>query len=182
MRTSNRLALVTTLVLVSIGAAACGDSQRSESRALPRTFAGSEVHYFSDLAEMIRTVDVVVLGSIQTAGPGRVVGPPGEEVLYRQVTLEVTETWRGTPPESTLFVETLDAQTYAAEWRVPGEEVLVFLTRGDARPGGGNFFFPTNSQSVFLVDGEDLRPTSTDPFHERVAALSKSELRSRVRG
>lgn len=175
------VAIAAVAVFGAGAVASCDDAGRSQAAAPRQAFAGSEIHHFSDLSEMVRTVDLVVVGSVRTTGPGRVVGPPGEEVQYREMTVDVAESWRGSPPDPTLIVETLDSQPYGFEWRVPGEEVLVFLTKGDPRPDGGNYYFPTNSQSVFLVDGEDLRATNNDPFHAHLAEFSKSELRDRVR-
>ena len=135
---------------------------------------------FRSLDEMVATVDLVAIGTV-TEVTSREVGDPAtpEKEMFLRTVVSVDEVLKGATPESPIVVDTPElayAQPHT-EWRRPGERVLLFLSRGPEAPG----FFPTShSQSVYVHQSGDLRPTVHGPLSERIASLSVEELRQQV--
>lgn len=176
--------LALLLVLGTVSIAGCGETLdvREVDAGDPRAFAGREVHDFQSIGEVVRTIDAIVLGTVETIEADRPDGPPGEEIYYTVASVRVNEVWRGRDGPSVddvIFVETLKAQPYALDWHQPGARVLLALTETDGE--GLTRYNPTSTQFVFVVEGEQLKATQNDPFAVSVAQMSLSELRERVK-
>lgn len=176
------LALLVVLATFSVVGCAESSEVREVAPGDPRAFAGNEVYNFESIGEVVRAIDVIVLGTVETIEADRPDGPPGEEVYYTVATVRVNEVWRGRSGafvDDVIIVETLKGQPYALDWHQPGAQVLLALSETDGE--GPTRYNPTSTQFVFVVEGEQLRPTQDDPFAISVAQMPLSEVRERVK-
>lgn len=171
------LRAVATVALVLV-LSACAQDQPPGSRDIAPAggFEGTDEYYFETLPRMVATVDLVVVATVQDVRPGRSVGAEGDEfpVEFVDAVLQVSQLLHGSAQADSITVETLEAQTYVTDWRKAGHEVLIFLSKGDALSKGR--YYPTNSQSVLLVDGQNLSGTIKDPLVEQLASISLAEI------
>ena len=149
--------------------AACGGRERGGVQ-------GVEVYRFSSLPEMVATADLVVLGSVEEAGKYREVGPPEEEIRYSEVTLRVEKVLKGSSDRTLLKLDSLELADYSTDWRREGIRIVAFINEDR----GTGVYFPVNSQSIFVIEGRDVEPTSVDSFTTSVGALSFVELERKI--
>lgn len=172
-------------LLVTVGVAllsACAGNEApavgsGDEAAVPGGFRSSESVYFAEFAEAVATADLVVVATVVQVMPGRIIaeGTP-DEIRHTNTTLAPEATIKGQATGKPLVVETLEL-AYAPpheEWRSPGTRVLAFLTKSlEGRP----LYITTNhSQSVYILDGEDVRASVRDVLADRVAEWSVSDL------
>jgi hypothetical protein len=149
-----------SLVLLLITGCTSGSGEDSNQRT---TFVAEDVYTFNNLAKMVATTEVIVIGTVADVTKGRVVGPPGEEVQYLDTTLDVEKVLAGDVTDTQLTVETLELEVYEFDWRQPGERLVAFLS--PSGPEAGGRLYPTNSQSIFVVgEGDELKPWVDDAF------------------
>lgn len=106
---------------------------------------------------------------------------------FPQTMVRIDEVLKGgTPAKDVIPVETLEL-AYARpnlEWREPGKRVLLFIVRGRSPGVLKPLYFPVNqSQSVYVLRGDDLVATVSDPvipLEESIASLSLPQLRVEV--
>lgn len=150
--------------------AACAEGSGA---AFNTAFRASESVYFENIAELLATADVAVIATVEdvVAGPDSFPGTP-DEVQRTTVVLQPQTVLRGDDGIGQLTVETLELAYVDPhmEWRIPGTQVVAFLTNSlEGRP----IYIPTNhSQSIYVLKGEDLFATVQDPFSEAVADAS----------
>ncbi|QFG22375.1 hypothetical protein [Actinomadura sp. WMMB 499] len=149
-----------------------------------------EVHWFDDLATMVATSKLVVLGEVRSVRPGRWVGEeePDGRLRVRDVTLDV---------EKVLFREgvaapetvTLDEWGWDSRgvgfwdanltWTGPGDRGYYFLTPVQDAPGHYRLI---NSQGRALIEGGELTPGSEEgsALHQTMHHMSPKELETAV--
>ncbi len=93
--------------------------------------------------------------------------------------LAIEEVFAGSVEGSSVTVEMLELERYEPDWRRPGTSVVVLLRDG-SRTADGAYHLTNHTQSVFVVEAGDLRPTSEDAFATQVSAMSRSEFRNEV--
>lgn len=127
-------------------------------------------------------------GTVSPPPPPEEVAEPGAyPTRFPQTMVRIDEVLKGAAPAAGVIpVETLEL-AYAPpnlEWREPGERVLLFLVRGRVPGVPEPLYFPANqSQSVYVLRGNDLVATVSDPvipLTERIASLSLPQLRAEV--
>lgn len=155
------LSLMTPVIV-----AACGGSSQ---------FEASDVYEFQSLPELVATVDLIAVGNVEATGY-RTVGPKGEEVRYLEVSLRVDKVLRGSTERTVLPVDSLELEDFRLDWRSEGAHIVAFLMED---PSSG-VYFPASSQTVFVLDGDDVRATSSDDFADSVAGLSLAELEAGI--
>lgn len=165
------------LLLGSAILAACTGTSTSAEPIRHVGFAASESVYFDNLAEMVATSDLVVLGTVETVDPGMIEAPgTPEEIRHTNVTIRIDELLWGAGVDRSAVVETLEL-AYARphrEWRFRGAVVIAFLTESTE---GRAIYIPTNhSQSIYAVDGLDVEAAVSDAVAERVAASSSADI------
>ena len=165
-------------------------SDENEAGPRRRSAGGLEASgtYYSSPDELVTKTELVVTGTVQEVVVGEVVAEPGDDeypTRWLDTTLIVDEVLKG-PSSDTVVVQTLElAFGGRAEWRKPGERVLLFLSASREEPslfilsndGDG----PAYGQAAYIVRDEDVIATTDDVVAERVAALSLAELRQRAR-
>ncbi|MGH2683386.1 MAG: hypothetical protein ACRDIX_09165 [Actinomycetota bacterium] len=168
------------LAMISLAATAC---EGGSSKSLP-PISVKEVHYFSDLAQMVATSDAVVQGTVIETEPGRVVGgqdprPEGDGAIqFLQVTISIDKVLYGSLPEGSFLVE---EDGYNG---VPPSEVgdrgfyFVHLKQDETdKP----YYRLINSQGRFLVQGERLVGSNdSDSWVQAIEAVSPLELEALV--
>jgi hypothetical protein len=176
---SSARTVVLAASMLALAATAC--SVASEGGGGPRLrFSSRDVYTFDSLAKMVATSDLVIVGTVKAVEEGRTVGPPAEAVKYVDAELRVEEVLKGSPGGNAVTVETLELDDGGGlPWRSRGQRVLLFLSlTRDA--GGAGRYHPTNGQSLYTLEGEDIRTTRNDPLPIRVAARSLSQMRADV--
>lgn len=170
---------------------------------------------FGSLDEMVAASDLVMVGAVTEVRPGRVTvitrdAAPSylegtdtaggqeeiteaspedlvEEVRDLNAVVSVDNALKGSPPEDSVTVATLDyayGGPQSTEWRKPGERVLLFLSRSTETPG---LYIPAEAsyeQAVYVLQGSDIVAPTTDPdepVNARVTSLSLPELIVAVR-
>jgi hypothetical protein len=160
-------ALVTAVVLATAGAnAPQGPTQQYR-----------EVHAFDDLAPMVAVSDAVVQGTITESSPGRTVGGDADigGLQFIEVTLQVETVLYGDLPKGSVTLE-IDGSMVPRQdrWDVPGKSVLLFLHEKSDRRG---YYRPTNSQGVFVVEGDRIAAgVVEDAFTDGLARLDRDKL------
>lgn len=143
-------------------------------------FAASGPRY-TTLRKLVSVSDLIITGSVQEVSPPEPEGEPPEEIHHVNTVVHVDEVWKGSAPGEMVTVKTL-ALAYEEEWRQQGEQVVLFLSPSRETAG---LYIPANIdyyQTAYIVAGEDLIATLPDDVLARqIAALSRPELRERVR-
>jgi hypothetical protein len=143
-------------------------------------FAASGPRY-TTLRELVSVSDLIITGSVQEVSAPEPEGEPPEEIYHVNAVVDVDEVWKGSAPGEMVTVKTLEL-AYEKEWRRQGEQVLLFLSPSRETPG---LFIPANVdyyQTAYMVAGKDLIATlPNDALARQIAAMSRSELRERVR-
>lgn len=143
-------------------------------------FAASGPRY-NTLRELVLVSDLIIAGSVQEVSPPEPEGERPEEIYHVNTVVNVDEVWKGSAPGETVTVKTLEL-AYEVEWRQQGEQVVLFLSPSSETPG---LYIPANVdyyQTAFMIAGQDLIATFPDDVLARqIAAMSRSELRERVR-
>lgn len=157
------------------------DDRRGELNGSMRGgFAASGPRY-NTLRELVSVSDLIIAGSVQEVSPPEPEGEPPEEIYDVNTVVNVDEVWKGSAPGETVTVKTLEL-AYEEEWRQQGEQVVLFLSPSRETPG---LYIPANVdyyQTAFMIAGQDLIATLPDDVLARqIAAMSRSELRERVR-
>jgi hypothetical protein len=173
---AKRLLFLGAFLIGSVGVVACSGSSPVAGSG---QFSGREVFRFSSLPEMVATSDLVVFGTVAEVGAGRSVGPPEEAIQYGKATLSIEEVFKGSVEGPSVTVETLALERYEPDWRRRGTSVIVFLADGSPTADGA-YYLTNHTQSVFIVEAGDLRPTSEDAFATQVSAMSLNEFRNEV--
>ena len=157
-------ALVTAVVLATAGARAPqGPAQQYR-----------EMYTFDGLAPMVAASDAVVLGTITTSSPGRTVGGDADlgELQFVEVTLQLETVLYGDLPTGSVTLE-IDGSMVPLQdrWDVPGKSVLLFLHEKTDHRG---YYRPTNSQGVFVVEGDRIAAgVVEDAFTDGFARLDR---------
>jgi hypothetical protein len=138
---------------------------------------------FASLDQMVATSDLVVMGTVKDVRPGETdaAGTP-DQVQHLNAVVSVDEVLKGSAPDGPIVVKTLEPAYSGpgrAEWRRPGERVLLFLSHSREQPG---LYIPaaiSYDQTAYVIQpGGALRATvPDDPLSARVASLSVPELR-----
>ena len=108
-----------------------------------------------------------------------------DEVRDLDAVVSVEEVLKGSAPEGTVTVKT-PKLAYSgpgdAEWRRPGEGVLLFLSRSRERDTRGLYIVAGISyeQAAYLRRADELCATREDPLSDRIASLSVPELRRKI--
>ncbi len=203
------------LALPSQEEAAAPVSKKSTPSNEPLAAGFESELMFSSLDEMVAASDLVMVGTVTEVRPGQVTViardaapsyPEGtnaaesqeeitqaspeelvEEVRDLNTVVRVDNALKGSPPEDSVTVTTLDyayGGPQSTEWRKPGEHVLLFLSRSTETPG---LYIPAEAsyeQAVYVLQGSDIVAPTTDPdepVNARVTSLSLPELIVAVR-
>lgn len=161
---------VTVLLVLILLGVACG-SQRGETLPAPGTVVPGDIEELTDAATL------VVVAEVEIVRPGRRLGDHGELELV-ETHLRVREVLKGQPPNGPVLVETEKLGHQYTEFWNDGDEVLAFLTVKDDKASAGRFYRPFSSSTVFLLDGEELRPTVREPdlpLAADIAAMTRGE-------
>lgn len=191
-RLSFRNVVLGAVALLVVVAAAGILIRSDENEVGPRRgpaggFAASGTYYTSP-AELMDKSELVVTGTVQQVVVGEVVAEPEDDpypTRWLDTTVMVDDVLKG-PPTDTVVVETLElAFSGRAEWRKPGERVLLFLSLSREEPGpfilSNDGEGPAYGQAAYILRDEDVIATTDDEIAERVAALSLAELREKAR-
>lgn len=158
----------------------------------PTMFAHNvEVHWFEDLATMVATSDLVVLGEVRSVRPGRWVGEeePDGRLRVRDVTLKVEKVLYRNGPAAAPATVTLDEwgwdsrgvgfQDANVTWTEPGDRGYYFLSPVETAPGHYQLI---SSQGRALIEGVELTPGSEEgsALHQEMHHMSPKELESVV--
>jgi hypothetical protein len=129
---------------------------------------------------MVARAKLVIIGMVEEVRPGRVLEGPeyGEyPTEFTNTILRVNELLRRANASENLTVETYKIEEYERDWRTTrGERVLLFL-----RTGAPETYFPTNTQSIFILGGESLIPVIDDPSAEQLAGMSLGQLPDEIK-
>jgi hypothetical protein len=144
--------------------------------------------YYTSPAELMAKSELVVTGTVHQVVAGRVIPDEGGgpyPTRYLDTVVAVDEVLKGSPAD-TVVVMTLElAFGGQAEWRKPGEGVLLFLSASTQEPGlfilSNDGDGPAYGQAAYMLRDEDVIAITDDEIAERVAALSVPELRERAR-
>lgn len=198
------------LLALSGGEDAAPVSKKSTPSNEPLAAGFESELMFGSLDEMAAASDLVVVGTVTEVRPGQVTVitrdaapsyPEGtdtaggqeettqespedlvEEVRDLNAVVSVDNALKGSPPEDSVTVATLDyayGGPQSTEWRKPGERVLLFLSRSTETPG---LYIPAEAsyeQAVYVLQGSDIVAPTTDPdepVNARVTGLSLPEL------
>ena len=141
---------------------------------------------FASLDQMVATGDLVVMGTVTDVRPGETdaAGTP-DQVQHLNAVVSVDEVLKGSAPDGPIVVKTLEPAYSGpgrAEWRRPGERVLLFLSRSRETAG---LYIPaaiSYDQTAYVIQsGDALRATvPNDRLSARVTSLSVPELRREV--
>ncbi len=132
-----------------------------------------EVFRFDSLPVMTATADSVVLATVT----GRQAGPQIGESSARFVDLHLSIDEHLVGQASDAVIVRADPISYGAvaagdiPWMTVGSQSILFLR---ADPLGGTHYWPLNTQSIYLADGEQLRVPRHDHFAEAQAAMGRS--------
>lgn len=147
------------------------------------TFAAHGPTY-ETLRELRAVSDLIIVGTVEEVLPREAEGDPPEQIHHLSTVVSVDEVWKGSIPDSTVTVKTLElayAGPNAREWRRTGQRVVLLLSPSTETPG---VYIPANVdyyQTAYVVVGDDLIPAySDDGLARQLAALSIGELRERM--
>jgi hypothetical protein len=146
------------------------------------------VHHFTELRDLVKTADAVVVGRITGEGRGPITGPKGEQIQDRLLYVAVEERLAGTLSGNSL---TLAEQG----WLLLPEGERPFVVQGTQRlsPGdrglfavmknrNGPYYHIINDQGSFLfTDGRVVRSNRSDDLVRRVERLAEADLKRQVR-
>lgn len=160
-----------------------GDSSERGAGAVGFEASGPRYGTISDL---VRASDLIITGTVEEVIPGEVEGPPGEEIHHTNALVRVEDTWKGSASGPVVTVETLStafAGPGPEEWREPGENVLLFLSASREPESAGSYILANAaySQTAYVLFGDDVVQTVSDPLGQVIAGLTRPELRDRVR-
>lgn len=173
-------ALTAVTILVAVVALATSITPRSEGGSTESHVR--ELYTFDTTAPMVAASDLVVIGTISASAPGRAVGDerdPNDNLVFTEVRLEVDEVIAGLADD--VIVLEIDDSLIPREgrWDVPGTAVLLFLHERSDRPGT---YRPTNTQGVFIVDGDRLTPAVVDDdFTQSFAGIGRPDALRQLR-
>lgn len=150
-----------------------------------------EVHFFEDLATMVATSDLVVLGEVRSVRPGRWVGEeePDGRLRVRDVTIHIEKVLfrkgSGAAPKTVTVDEWgwdsrgVGFQDENLTWTKPGDRGYYFLTPVKDAPGHHRV---VNSQGRVLIEDAKLTPGSAEgaALHDQMHHMSKKELEAAV--
>jgi len=191
------LGLVTALLVlsggggVSLGASSEAPSQKATaedqdaSGGPPSGFMSSEPT-FESFDQMVATADLVVMGTVADVRGGEVdAAGTAEEVGHLNTVVIADEVLKGPALGGPVVVKTLElaySGRGAAEWRRPGERVLLFLSNSREQAG---LYIPAGisyDQTAYLIQsGDDIQAAvPEDPLSSRIAGLSAAELHQQV--
>jgi len=178
-------------LLVAVAAAGIlirSDENGAGPRRRPAGGSAASGTQYTSPAELMDRSELVVTATVQQVVVGEVVAEPDDDphpTRWLDTTLMVEEVLKG-PPSDTVVVETLEfAFGGRAEWRKPGQRVLLFLSPSTEEPrlfilsNGGEG--PAYGQAAYILRDEDVIATTDDEIAEKVAGLSLSELREKAR-
>ena len=143
----------------------------------------SDAPVFESLDELVAASDAVVVATVASVSPGRVLTAPGEAdagIRTRLVELSVERTLTGQPPTPLVVeepAELLDATPVVVDGVDPldaGDRAVWFLVAGgtDELP----YHAVVNAQGRYEVVGDTLRPASEDPLSRQLTALGPESL------
>lgn len=199
-------AATTVVALRSIS----GDRAREQAAAERRggdavappapAFAGHGIAY-SNVGELIRASDLILIGTVQETIVARVIGEGPDDQFPTRIlhtTVAVEEELRGAAPKSSVVVSTPELafqgpgvedwrEPGVEDWRQPERRVLLFLTRSPD-PNDPDVYVPANLaylQTTFFAVGDEIEMTvggDVNGLSQRIAAMRVPELRERARG
>lgn len=178
------LALVAAMVTAGIVLTSDPDPATAPQGSRPGGIAASGPLYAS-LAELVAKTDLVVVGTVEEVLPPEIIEAEDPQYPTREfnTVVRVDEVLKGSAPAS-VTVNTLELAfggPGSAEWRQPGERVLLFLSPSRETDGVHILANTNSSQTAYEIRGEDLVATIRDPLSNRIAALPLPELRGAVR-
>jgi len=146
------------------------------------------VHHFTELRDLVKTADAVVVGTITGEERGAITGPKGEQIQDRLLYVAVEERLAGRLSGNSL---TLAEQG----WLLLPEGERPFVVHGTQRlsPGdrgvfavvknrNGPYYHIINDQGSFLLtDGKIVRSNRSDDLVRRVERLPEADLKRLVR-
>lgn len=165
----------TAALLLSLVLFGCG-SGKAASTAPGPDLQPREAYRFATLPTLVATVDLVAVGTVTDIQAGRTVGPKDEEIQYQDVVFHIDELLNGTTLDETVTIETLElgqTNSGSAEWRDEGRRILAFLAKSSDAEESDKYHPINITQSMFVLDGEDLRATAaSDAFANQIASLT----------
>lgn len=184
--------VVGIVIAVGIGLAiATLPSDRSVDDQDRISFEGREKYHFESAEELASTAEAVVIGTVKTITPGRVVGDPGGEMAFVNATIEISQLLAGSLKEGDEVI--IEFSTVAGNprfaafdttmpWWQPGASSVLFLRQ----TGNGAYHFIGSEAIYFLPDGGDGPMKATflaDPVTDKVAgALDGQSVANLVSG
>lgn len=189
---SNRaIALTLVLLLASCSSSTTDTPPQGESGLGPGA-AAREPYTFDDLRVMVATADAVVVATVEGTEPGRSIGDPEAPLDFTDVDFRVTQAlkWDVESQRFGLEVSLLPDEVVAGREASyasaglfgrstfsNGQTFLLVLHQIDDE---GTLFRILNSQSVYLLDGGDLRSIAGDAFSSQVADMDVQAIRDAV--
>ena len=147
--------LIPTLAMAVVVAACSASSEGDEALFWPiLQFRASDVEQYGSVAEMAASADVVVLGSIDSVGIGRVWGSedPTDRLASLVLRIRVDEVLRGSLIVGASDFVSVERSTFA----LPAEAFLESLTDGVRLPDGSIAAIPSGQAIWFLRLRNDL--------------------------
>lgn len=178
--------LMAALAVVGVGLVVIATAIRL-SPVAPATPQGPaqhvrEVYTFHDLAPMVAASDAVVVGTVMSSSPGRTAGDDADTsgLVFTEVSLRVDAVLYGDLPKGSVTLE-IDSSVIPQRnrWDVPNLSILLFLHEKSDRPG---LYRPTNSQGVFVVEGDRVSAgVVEDDLTDALARMDRASLISEIK-
>ena len=182
------------VLVISIGCAGAGvagDSVAQEFPVLgregePKAVSVREAYYFGDAGEMTATSDLVIVGTVRSAGPGRSLLFEGDDLYaLTEVVIDVDEVLYGNSLGSTVTLEvdvlfTGFPGSPLPRWLRAGSQSLLFL-KGQVDDEGT--YVPVNTQGVYRIDPTEddvIATVQSDEFADRMAKRGVADLRQDI--
>ncbi len=156
------------LVLLLLGVSACKDAQPESSPPLP-----------GPMRNLVNQAPVILLGQVEDLSPGRVAGPPEDQLLFQNVRIGVDRLLKGRGVGESIVVEQVDpsgrvvlgVRTYSQEER------YVLFVRPSESEGGIHVVL---RQGRYLVEGETVRSTEPGPVANQVNGMQLDDFLAEV--
>lgn len=180
---SSSLCVLGMVLILTTLTTGCGSrTERPESVAVATRPPG---YIFKSLPKLVATSEIVVIGTVKSAGRGeRVV--PDDTLYYRDVVVDVQRQFYGEPVESNIFFHQdgyegdTPFEISGVPWVYQGDRVILFL----ADPPGP----PSNHYNIIappglLIVGDDgtITTEATDPVARSLNGQQWSVVAPRIR-
>lgn len=186
LRKSFPPAALTALLLATLLGGCGSDSSAVERPDSVVDAARPPGYVFESLPRLVATSEVVVLGTVQSAGKGeRVV--PDDPLHHRKVVLDVEKQFHGESVDSTIVVHEggyngdKSYELREQPWLYPGDRAVYFLAHPpNAKP---NHYDIVAAPGRFAITEDNtVSSEATDPVARQLDGIPWSKFTQRLRG